>query len=62
MELSLCRMFQRTIRLQPLPKYLSSDNDPLYRFHHWQANLRILQVEEIKTVAYVPLSHHSWNG
>jgi putative transposase len=55
--MSLCRMFQRAIRRQPLPKYLSSDNDPLYRFHQWQANLRILQVEEIKTVAYVPLSH-----
>ncbi len=55
--MSLCRMFQRAIRRQPLPKYLSSDNDPLYRFHQWQANLRILQVEEIKTTPYVPLSH-----
>jgi hypothetical protein len=27
-----------------LPKYLSSDNDPLYRFHQWQANLPILEV------------------
>src|SRR5437870_5174858 len=40
-----------------MPKYLSSDNDPLYRFHQWQANLRILEVKEIKTVPYVPLSH-----
>jgi putative transposase len=40
-----------------LPKYLSSDHDPLYRFHQWQANLRILQVTEIKTVPDVPLSH-----
>jgi hypothetical protein len=30
-----------------LPKYLSSDNDPLYKFHQWQANLRILEVTEI---------------
>ena len=37
--------------------YLSSDHDPLYRFHQWQANLRILNVQEIKTVPYVPLSH-----
>jgi len=29
----------------------------LYRFHQWQANLRILEVKEIKTVPYVPLSH-----
>ena len=36
---------------------LSSDHDPLYRFHQWRANLRILDVKEIKTVPYVPLSH-----
>jgi hypothetical protein len=36
---------------------LSSDHDPLYRFHQWQANLRVLEVKEIKTVPYVPLSH-----
>ena len=38
-------------------KYPSSDHDPLYRFHQWQANLRVLEVTEIKTVPYVPLSH-----
>ena len=26
-------------------------------FHQWQANLRVLEVKEIKTVPYVPLSH-----
>jgi len=40
-----------------MPKYLSSDHDPLYRFKQWEANLRILEVAEIKTVPYVPLSH-----
>ena len=40
-----------------MPKYLSSDHDPLYRFERWQANLRILEVTEIKTVPYVPWSH-----
>ena len=55
--LALCRMFNRAIRTQPIPKYLSSDNDPLYRFHQWQANLRVLGVTEVKTVPYVPLSH-----
>jgi hypothetical protein len=40
-----------------MPKYISSDNDPLYRFHQWQANLRILEVTEIKSIPYVPLSH-----
>ena len=50
-------MFNRAIGRQPAPTYLSSDHDPLYRFHQWQANLRILDVEAIKTVPYVPLSH-----
>jgi putative transposase len=55
---ALCRMFNRAIRGQlRMPKYISSDNDPLYRFHQWQANLRILEVTEIKTIPYVPLSH-----
>jgi hypothetical protein len=40
-----------------MPKYLSSDHDPLYKFHQWQANLRILEVTEIKSVPCVPLSH-----
>jgi putative transposase len=53
----LCRMFNRATRGQSSPKYLSSDHDPLYRFHQWQANLRILDVRAIKAVPYVPLSH-----
>src|SRR5262249_35292468 len=54
---ALCRMFNRAIRWQTVPAYLSSDHDPLYRFHQWQANLKVLGVTEIKTVPYVPLSH-----
>jgi putative transposase len=53
---ALCQMFNRAIGRQPAPTYLSSDHDPLYRFHQWQANLRILDVEAIKTVPYAPLS------
>jgi putative transposase len=55
--LALCRMFNQAIQGHALPKYVSSDHDPLYRFHQWQANLRVLEVTEIKTVPYVPLSH-----
>jgi transposase InsO family protein len=55
---ALCRMFNRAIRGQRwIPKYLSSNNDPLYRFHQWQANLRVLEVTQIKSIPYVPLSH-----
>src|SRR5262245_61685047 len=55
--LALCRMFNCAIRGQAPPKYVSSDHDPLYRFQQWRANLRVLDVTEIKTVPYVQLSH-----
>ncbi|MGH9142032.1 MAG: integrase core domain-containing protein [Vicinamibacterales bacterium] len=54
---ALCRMFNRATSGQSPPTYLSADHDPLYRFHQWQANLRILNIQEIKTVPYVPRSH-----
>ncbi len=53
----LCCMFNKIITLKLLPKYLSSDNDPLFLFYRWKANLRILDIEEIKSVPYVPTSH-----
>jgi len=54
---ALCRMFNRATRGQTPPTYVSTDHDPLYRFSQWQRNLRILDVQEIKTVPYAPLSH-----
>ena len=54
---ALCRMFNSAISCTGSPKYLSSDNDPLFLYHQWQANLRILGTDEIKTVPYTPLSH-----
>ena len=27
------------------------------RFHRWLANLRVLAIEEVKSVAYAPVSH-----
>ncbi len=53
-----CRMFNEIIAAsESLPQNLSSDNDPLFSYHRWRANLRILDVAELKTVPYVPLSH-----
>jgi putative transposase len=55
---ALCRMLSRAIAgAWTLPRHLSSDHDPLFEFHRWKANLRILDVTEIKTVPEVPLSH-----
>ena len=56
--MALCRMFHHAIGgHRAMPKCLSSDHDPLFLFERWRANLRILDVVEIKTVPYVPLSH-----
>jgi hypothetical protein len=56
--IAVCRMFNDVLgRCEFIPQSLSSDHDPLFRFHRWRANLRILQIREIKTVPDVPLSH-----
>ena len=54
---SVCRMFNHAIAGQPLPKHVSTDHDPLFRFHRWLANLRVLEIEEIKPIPHAPLSH-----
>ncbi|XOV85446.1 MAG: integrase core domain-containing protein [bacterium] len=54
---AVCRMFNHAISGSDPPRYLSSDNDPLFRFHRWRANLRILEVTEIKSLPYAPMSH-----
>ena len=54
---SVCRMFNHAIAGQQLPKHVSTDNDPLFRFHRWLANLRVLEIDEIKSVPNVPISH-----
>jgi putative transposase len=54
---NLCRMFNEAISGQGVPHYVSTDHDPLFKFHRWRANLRILQVDEIKTVPHTPVSH-----
>ena len=54
---ALCRMFNDATSRQDWPEYISSDNDPLFQYHRWKANLRVLDIEEIKSVPHVPMSH-----
>jgi transposase InsO family protein len=54
---ALCRMFNLAISGQLLPKRISYDHDPLFEFQRWQANLRILGIESVRTVPYAPVSH-----
>ena len=50
-------MFNHAIAEKTLPTRLSTDHDPLFRFHRWLANLRILEIDELKSVPYAPMSH-----
>ena len=54
---ALCRMFSDATSGQGWTKYLSSDNDPLFRYHRWKANLRVLEIDEINSLPHVPMSH-----
>ena len=55
----LCRMFNAAIHGRGAPRHLSTDHDPLFEAHRWTANLRILEIDAIKTVPHVPRSHPS---
>ncbi len=54
--IALCRMNALAIAGMGSPKSLSRDNDPLFRFSQWKANLRILEIEEITALPHVPVS------
>jgi len=56
---AICRIFNqiRSRSLDAGPKQLVTDNDPLFEFVQWKANLRILEIESIKSIPDVPLSH-----
>ena len=54
---ALCRMFNHASAGHPPHVRIGTDYDPLFRFYRWSANLRILEVAEIESVPYVPMSH-----
>ena len=54
---TVCRLFNQAMAGQTPPRRISTDHDPLFRFHRWLANLRILEVEEIKSVPNAPTPH-----
>jgi putative transposase len=53
---AVCRMFDVAGSGQPTPRHVSTNHGPLFRFHRWRANLRIREIDEIKSVPYVPTS------
>jgi transposase InsO family protein len=54
---ALCRMVNDATSGQGWPQRISSDNDPLFQYHRWKANLRVLEIEEVKSLPHVPMSH-----
>ena len=50
-------MLNAAIHGQGVPRHLSTDHDPVFEAHRWAANLRISEIDEIKTVPDAPLSH-----
>jgi hypothetical protein len=55
--ISVCRMFIHAVTGRPAPKHVSTDHDPLFRFHRWRANLRVREIGEVKSVPDAPVSH-----
>lgn len=45
---TLCRMFNHATATPGRPSQISTDNDPLLLYHRWKANLRVLEIEEVK--------------
>jgi len=54
---TICRMFSEIHHSKKLPKYLSTDNDPLFKYFLWRAHLRIHEIAELKSVPETPRSH-----
>jgi transposase InsO family protein len=55
--IAVCRMFNNAILTMGAPRHLSSDNNPVFGNHCWKANLRLLDVDELKAIPYTPRSH-----
>jgi transposase InsO family protein len=56
--LALCCMFNKIVGNQGfLPKRLSFDHDPLFRYSGWKRTLRIYEVLPIRTVVECAVSH-----
>ena len=54
---SLCRKFNKANPRQGFSNRISTDNDPIFQYHRWNANLRVLEIEEIKSLPHIPMSH-----
>jgi len=54
---TLCRTFNDATSGQDWPQLISSDNDLLFQYHRWKGDLRVLEIEEVKSLPHVTISH-----
>jgi hypothetical protein len=52
-----CPLFNQILGGRSPPARISTDHNPIFKHHRWQATLRVLGIDEVKTVPYTPLSH-----
>jgi transposase InsO family protein len=50
-------MFNDAITRKGTPRYLSTEHALLFKYHRWRAHLRVLEIDEMKTIPYTPTSH-----
>ncbi|MFK7827865.1 MAG: transposase [Oligoflexales bacterium] len=54
----VCHSFNNLIsEIGRQPKYLSTDNDPVFNFHLWQINIEMMNIEQVNSIPGVPTSH-----
>ena len=54
---ALCSTFRELVSNIPTPKYMSLDNDPLYRFDRWTPELQSMMINPIYSIPLPPVSH-----
>jgi transposase InsO family protein len=54
---AFCRLFNNAALGRARPERISTDNDPIFQYQCWKANLQILEIEQIKSLPYLPMSH-----
>ena len=53
-----CCMFNKILGLSiTMPKYLVTDNDPVFQYECWGANLRVAWIKEVKSIPDIPISN-----
>jgi len=52
-----CWMFNSILSAKTPPTRVSHDNDPLFKFHRWTSNMDMLEIDEVWTIPFVPISH-----